>query len=172
MPVLSRRPRRAARQRAFTLVEAMVVLGIVAILALMAAPSFQDQIVRDQINKALPLADLAKKPVAAAWAAVQAFPADNAAAGLPTADRIVSNYVSAVAVDKGAIHVTFGNRANGAIHGKVLTLRPAVVADAPVVPVEWVCGFAEPPGKMTVRGENRTDILPRWLPFNCRARAA
>jgi len=43
----------------FTLVEMMVVLAVIAILALTAVPSFQDQIVRDQINTALPLADIA-----------------------------------------------------------------------------------------------------------------
>ena len=69
-----------------------------------------------------------------------AFPADNAAAALPPPEKIVSNLVSAVALENGAIHITFGNRANGAIRGKVLTLRPAVVEDAPVVPVAWVCG--------------------------------
>ena len=45
------------------------------------------------------------------WAAGQPFPADNAAAGLPPADKIVSDKVSAVTVDKGSIHVRFGNRA-------------------------------------------------------------
>ena len=152
------------------MVEMLVALGIIAILALMAAPSFQDQIVRDQINSALPLADIAKSPVAATWAIGTSFPADNAAAGLPPADRIVNNQISAVAVQNGAIHVTFGNRANGVILGKTLTLRPAVVEEAPVVPVTWVCGMAEAPDKMTVRGENRTDIPVNFLPFACRAR--
>ena len=149
----------------------MVVLAVIAILALMAVPSFQDQIVRDQITTALPLADIAKKPVAESWAAVQALPANNTAAGLPTDDRIVSNHVSSVLVHNGALHVTFGNRANGVINGKVLTLRPAVVKDAPVVPVAWVCGYAEAPAKMTLIGENRTNIPPRFLPYACRARA-
>jgi type IV pilus assembly protein PilA len=133
-------------------------------------PSFQDQIVRDQIATALPLADIAKKPVAESWAAVQALPASNAAAGLPTDDRIVSNHVSSVLVHNGALHITFGNRANGVINGKVLTLRPAVVKDAPIVPVAWVCGYAEAPAKMTLIGENRTNIPPRFLPYACRAR--
>ena len=135
-------------------------------------PSFQDQIVRDQINTALPLADIAKKPVAASWAAVQAFPADNAGAGLPPADKIVSNHISSVLVQDGALHVTFGNRANGVINGKTLTLRPAVVTDAPIVPVAWVCGYAEPPNNMTVIGQNRTNIPANFLPFMCRARGA
>jgi type IV pilus assembly protein PilA len=159
------------RHAGFTMVEMLVVVAIIAILALMAVPSFQDQIVRDQINTALPLADIAKGPNAAAWALLQTFPPDNASAGLPAADKIVNNAISSVAVQDGAIHITFGNRANGVINGKILTLRAAVVEDAPVVPVTWVCGYAEAPDKMTIRGQNRTNIPAGFLPFACRARA-
>ena len=71
--------------------------------------------------------------------------------------------------ENGAIHLTFGNRANKAIAGKILTLRPAVVEDAPIVPVAWACGYAEAPDKMTVNGANRTDIPAALLPVECRA---
>jgi type IV pilus assembly protein PilA len=155
----------------FTMVEMMVVVGIIAILALIAAPSFQNQIVRDQINAALPLADIVKTPIASSWAATQSFPSDNAGARLPSSDKIVNNYISSVLVHDGAIHITFGNRANGLINGKILTIRPAVVEDAPVVPVAWVCGTAEGPSKMTVKGENKTNIPSGYLPFTCRARS-
>jgi type IV pilus assembly protein PilA len=161
-----------ARNAGFTMVELMVVVTIVAILALIAAPSFQDQIIRDQINKALPLADIAKTPNALGWAMLQIFPPDNASAGLPPADKIVNDAISAVAIQDGAIHITFGNRANGVITGKILTLRAAVVEDAPVVPVTWVCGYAEAPEKMTLHGQNRTNIPANFLPFACRSRAA
>ncbi|HUK04139.1 MAG TPA: pilin [Burkholderiales bacterium] len=158
----------ARRAHGFTLLEMAMVLGIIAILALMAAPSYLEKIIRDQIVEALPLADIAKAPVAAAWAAGVPLPADNKAAGLPPADKIVSNLVSSVQVDQGAIQVVFGNRANSAIRGKTLSLRPAVVADAPIVPVAWVCGNAPPPEKMTVKGMNKTDVPPIYLPFKCR----
>jgi type IV pilus assembly protein PilA len=155
-------------QRGFTMIEMMMVLGVIAILALMAAPSYMEKIIRDQIIEALPLADIAKAPIAFAWAAGVPLPDDNNAAGLPAADKIVSNLVSAVQIDKGAINMTFGNRANSSIKGKILSLRPAVVADAPIVPVAWVCGNAPPPDKMTVKGQNKTDVPALYLPFRCR----
>jgi len=158
----------AMRDRGFTLIELMVVVGILAILALLAIPTYQDKFVRDQIAEALPLADIVKPPVAASWALLQSFPADNAAAGLPVADKIVNNTISSVAIQGGAIHITFGNRANGAIRGKILTLRPAVVEDAPIVPVTWVCGYATAPEKMTIKGENKTNLPPGYLPVRCR----
>ena len=159
----------ATRREGFTLMEMMVVIAIVGILALIAAPSYLDQMVRRQIVDAVPLADIAKAPVAAAWTIAHAFPRDNAGAGLPVADKIVNNYISAVSVQDGAIHITFGNSANAAIKGKILSLRPAVVADAPIVPVAWVCGNAAGPGKMTIEGENKTNIPAAYLPLNCRA---
>jgi type IV pilus assembly protein PilA len=150
------------------MIEILVALAIVGIMAALAMPGLQGSIVRDQVVAALPLADIAKKPVALSWATLQALPADNAAAGLPVPDKIVNNHISAVAVEDGAIQITFGNKASTAIAGKILTLRPAVVEDAPVVPVAWVCGYATAPGNMTAKGENRTTIAPAFLPAGCR----
>lgn len=152
----------------FTLIELMVVLSVIAILALMALPSYIDKLVREQVAEALPLADLAKPPVEAAWRGATPLPADNAAAGLPAPDKIVNNWVSSVTVEHGAIHIRFGNKANRALKGKVLSLRPAGVEDARVVPVTWLCGGASPPDKMTAQGSNRTSVAPGVLPPRCR----
>jgi len=153
----------------YSLVELMFVLLVVGILALAAIPSFLQQTVRSQILDAMPLADIAKAPVAAAWSLGQPLPADNAAAGLPAEHRVVNNAIRAVAVQDGAIHITFGNSANRLIRGKQLSLRPAVVENTPIVPVSWVCGLATGPGEMDVRGVNRTDIPVEYLPRACRA---
>ena len=154
--------------RGFTLIELMVVVAIIAILAMMAVPLYRDKYVREQVVEAMRLTDIAKGPIAAAWATSKTFPDDNAAAGLPTPDKVVSNYVKSLTIEGGAIHVVFGNQANGALRGMTLSLRPAVVEDAPVVPVAWVCGYAAAPEKMTVTGANRTDVPKVWLPINCR----
>jgi type IV pilus assembly protein PilA len=161
-------PRTRARP-GFTLIEIVVVLAVIAILAMLAVPSLQDRIVREQIVDAMKLADLAKAPVAASWALTRTLPVDNAGVGLPVADKIVSNLVTSLSVEDGAIHVTFGNRANAAIRGKTLTLRPAVVDDAQIVPVAWVCGQASAVDKMTAKGIDRTDVAVNFLPLNCRA---
>jgi len=151
------------------MVEMLAILAVVAILATLAVPSYLDRIVREQIKAALPLTDIVKQPIAASWSLNQSFPADNAGAGVPAADKIVSNYVASVAVSAGSINVTFGNRANKTIAGKVLSLRPAVVEDAPIVPIAWVCGNAEPPAKMTLKGQNLTNIPDALLPMECRS---
>jgi type IV pilus assembly protein PilA len=158
-------------QAGFTLIELMAVVAIIAILAMVAVPSIQDRLIREQIVEAMKLADIAKSPIATSWALTRTLPADNAAASLPLADKIVSNLVSAVVVEEGAIHVTFGNQASAAIKGKTLTLRPAVVEDAPVVPVAWVCGHAAAALKMTVKGKNTTTVADNFLPMNCKAPA-
>jgi type IV pilus assembly protein PilA len=156
------------RRRGFTLIEVMVVVAILAILALLALPTYTDKIIRDQIAEALPLAEIAKRPVTAAWSRGQPLPVDNAAAGLPVPDKIVSTMVTSITVQDGAVHVVFGNRAHGLVKGKTLTLRPAVVEDAPVVPIAWICGKAPVPPKMTARGTDRTDVPAAFLPIRCR----
>ena len=154
--------------RAFTLIELMAVVAVIAILATIALPSMQDRIVRAQIVEAVAIADIAKPAIGTLWRTTKTLPADNAAIGLPEPGKIVGNFVSSTTVDNGAIHIVFGNKANAAIQGKTLTLRPAVVDDSPVVPVAWLCGHAKAPDQMVAKGVDKTDVAQRYLPLNCR----
>ncbi|HXA48436.1 MAG TPA: pilin [Burkholderiaceae bacterium] len=152
----------------FTIIEMMVVLAVISILSLLALPSFYFRQVQEQIQAITPLTTVAEAPVAAAWTLNQILPADNTAAGLPIANKMVGNYVSSVQIQNGAVNVTFGNRAANVLNGKILTFRPAVVSDSPIVPVTWVCGNAAAPKNMTIMGANQTNIAPNYLPPNCK----
>ncbi|MBR7784683.1 pilin, partial [Undibacterium luofuense] len=83
----------------FSLLELMAVVAIIAILGAMALPSYLYKVVREQVDSSVPLADIAKKPSELAWLSEKDFPADNAAAGLPAADKIVNNFISSVTVE-------------------------------------------------------------------------
>ena len=161
-------PPYSKRTAGFTLIELLVAVAVLAILVTLALPSFQGPIVRQQIVDSSAVINVGKSAVSAKWVATQKLPADNADAALPEADKLVGNHVSSIQVEAGALHVVFGNQVNGAIKGKTLTFRPAVVDSAPMVPVAWVCGHAATPDKMSAKGSNRTDVDPKYLPLNCR----
>ena len=156
----------------FTWIELMFVVAVIAILALMAIPGMQENMLKKQVKEGMELADLAKKGVQAAYTLAGEFPNNNAAAGIPPSHKIVGNLVKEVKVEDGAITLTFGNNASKVLEGKHLTLRPAVVAGEPMVPIAWVCHGAPPPKGMEVRGKNETDIALVNLPLECRVPGA
>jgi type IV pilus assembly protein PilA len=153
----------------FTLIELMIVVAILGVLATLAVPTFQERVIRAQVNEAISLSEFAKESVAAYFRANKRMPRNNGEAGLPPADKIIGNYVTSLEVADGAIQVTLGNRINRNANGKVLTLRPAVVIDYPQVPISWNCGVAEAPVAMKHFGENRTNLSPPYLPVDCRS---
>ena len=156
------------KQNGFSAIEMMVVVAIIGILAMIAIPSSIGRIVKEQVLAAIPLADIAKEPIAAAWKATKTLPINNEEAGLPVPEKVVSNFVSALIVQDGVIHMTFGNKAHPQIKGKILSMRPAVIEESQVVPIAWVCGNAKAPDKMTVKGENKTTVSADYLPLACR----
>lgn len=60
--------------KGFTAVEMMVVVAVIAILAMIAIPSSLGRIVTEQVKAALPLADVAKQPIAVIWKSTKLLP--------------------------------------------------------------------------------------------------
>ena len=154
--------------RGFTLLEMMVVLGVIAILAMMSLPLYIERNVQQQVKEGVAFAEFMQRGVSIAYALTGVLPKDNAGAGLPAADKIIGNYVTSGTVADGVITLVFGNLAVSNIKGKKVTLRPGYVPDAPQVPISWICGPGKIPAGLTVAGNDATDIPTQWLPAACR----
>jgi len=158
-----------SKEQGFTLIELMIVVAIIGILASVALPSYQDYTRRAEMVEALTLSSTFREKVTAYYREKLTFPQDNAQAGMPPADKLISNRVSRMALIDGAIHITMGNKISQPMQGKVLSFRPAVVAGSPASPISWLCGHDVPVTGMNAIGENKTSVGEEYLPISCRA---
>ena|SRR5690348_8379078 len=142
-------------QKGFTLIELMIVVAIIAILAAIAIPAYQDYVIRSQVSEGMSLADGAKTAVAEFYSNYGHYPLNNTSAGLAPAGSIVGKYTTGldVATAVGKIEVTFGNKANTKIAGDILVLSSVAKGGS----TEWHCNSA-----------GGTTIPDKYLPSSCR----
>jgi type IV pilus assembly protein PilA len=123
-------------QKAFTLIELMIVVAIIGILAAIAIPMYLDYTIRSQITEGLSLSGSAKIAVSEFYMDRGVFPANNAQAGLEASGNIIGKYVVSVNVAGAVITIQYGNDANVQIVGQTVTLT---ANNAAAGSVNWVC---------------------------------
>ena len=85
-------------QQGFTLIELMIVVAIVAILAAIAIPQYNDYTARAQLSEALSLAGSVQTPIAAAYAEAS----DASFCAIPVGSVTSGKYVALLAVANGS----------------------------------------------------------------------
>ena len=141
-------------QKGFTLIELMIVVAIIAILAAIAIPAYQNYLVRSQVSEASVLSDGMKTPVTEFYANKGTWPTATVSIGLPTtASSLGGKYVSGIVMATGQIKATMGNKASAKISGEFFVLSPTDNGGS----ISWTCSNAG------------TTIPPQYLPATCRS---
>jgi type IV pilus assembly protein PilA len=145
-------------QKGFTLIELMIVVAIIAILAAIAIPAYQNYLIRSQVSEGMVLTGGARTAVAEFYSNTGRWPTGNSSAGLPgTATSTSGKYVAGVNVADGVITATFNTgAANKAIQGKTFVLSP--IATATGGSIAWTCSSTSHAG----------DVDNKYLPSSCR----
>lgn len=140
-------------QKGFTLIELMIVVAIIAILAAIAIPAYQNYLIRAQVSEGAVLTDGAKTADAEFYSNTGHFPTSNASAGLASPSSISGKYVSSVtATSSGYITAVFGGpNANTKISGSAFTLS-AITSNGSF---GWSC--------------TESSVAQEYLPTSCRA---
>ncbi|HZX79753.1 MAG TPA: pilin [Lysobacter sp.] len=124
-------------EHGFTLIELMIVVAIIAVLAAIAVPAYQDYIARAQVTEGLALATSAKAGLVDYYNDRGVFPADNNGAHMPSPASINGRYVTSVSVGNGdgSIRILFSPNANARIQGQELLLAASAGGGS----VHWTC---------------------------------
>ena len=143
------------RQHGFTLIELIILIGIIGIITSVALPAYQDYSIRAKVGEGLSVALSAKQAVAETYNSKGGFPLlGNSSYGMPVAASISGSYVSSISAagTTGVITIEYRLLSTGKVDsGDTVVLNP--VTSVPGA-MGWKC--------------SSTTIAAKYVPANCR----
>jgi type IV pilus assembly protein PilA len=150
-------------ERGFTLVELMIVVAIIAILAAVALPAYQDYTARAKLSEVIIALSACRTTITEIYQSSVIPPGAN---NWQCESGVLSSYVAGVTTDPdGKVSATIQGISTS-VNGKFVTLVPLISDNTPASAASnmgsglygWRCGAAA----------DGTDLPPQYLPSSCR----
>jgi type IV pilus assembly protein PilA len=150
-------------QRGFTLVELMIVVAIIAILAAVAVPAYQDYTVRAKLSEVIIALSACRTTITELY---QSSTSPPGAGNWQCESGVLSSYVAGVTTDPDGKVAATVQGISASVNNKFITLVPLISDNTPASAATdlgsslygWRCGAVA----------DGTDVPPQYLPSSCR----
>ena len=128
----------------------MIIVAIIAILAAIAIPAYNDFTTRSKMSEGMSLASTAQLAIVEYFVMTGSWPKSNGDAGLAEPELISGEYVASVTANNNQVLVLFKPDAGAGIADNTIVLEAQDAKGS----IQWVCSSEQ--------------IAVQFLPQNCR----